>query len=84
MKARFELPVTSISVSSSGDSIVLAAYNNQFAILQLFYIPFSKKGLYIVDSQDIHAPARFIKHASKWEVTDVAWVNHRLFFLLIY
>ncbi|KAI9328020.1 WD40-repeat-containing domain protein [Zopfochytrium polystomum] len=57
---RIEQPVTSLSISPTGKSVVLAA----------------KRGLLIVDLENLDNPPREIKHNTKWEVTDVQWNPH--------
>ncbi|KAJ3147784.1 hypothetical protein HDU89_005143 [Geranomyces variabilis] len=54
-------PVTSLSISPNGDDAVLAA----------------KKGLYIVNLEQLYEPPRVIHHMTNWEVSDVQWNPHR-------
>ncbi|KAJ3158510.1 hypothetical protein HDU86_002735 [Geranomyces michiganensis] len=54
-------PVTSLSISPNGNDAVLAA----------------KKGLYIVNLEQLHEPPRVIHHMTNWEVSDVQWNPHR-------
>ncbi|KAJ3160265.1 hypothetical protein HK101_000934 [Irineochytrium annulatum] len=52
--------VTSMSISSDGQNVVLAA----------------KRGLFIVDLENPFEPPRLIQYMTKWEVTDVIWNPH--------
>ncbi len=36
-----------------------------------------KKGLHIIDLENLSDEPRFLKHVSKWEVSDVQWNPHQ-------
>ncbi|KAK6094906.1 hypothetical protein MT418_005170 [Batrachochytrium dendrobatidis] len=57
---KLEYPVTSISISPSGNDVVLAA----------------KRGLYILNLERPYEQPRFLQHLTKWDVADVQWNPH--------
>jgi WD40 repeat protein len=56
----FEHPVTSLSISPTGNEAVLAA----------------KRGLYIINLESLDDEAKMMQNMSKWDVADVQWNPH--------